>query len=98
MNVQKFLVVVAATVVICVTAESADAQLFRNWRSATNSSVWAQPRVVTSVPRTTTRATARPVTGYGANFHRNFVIRQEQQKALRTGVPPRSRGNILWAR
>ncbi|MDB4766930.1 hypothetical protein OAG71_04500 [bacterium] len=98
MNIQRFLIAIAAVFTICIAAESADAQIFRNWRSKTNSNVWSQPRVVSSFPRTTTRATARPVTGYGTNLHRNFTIRQEQLRTQRTGLPPHSRGNILWAR
>ena len=45
----------------------------------------------------TSKSLPRPVTGYGANFHRNFVIRQELQRAKR-GLPVRNTGNILWAR
>lgn len=39
----------------------------------------------------------RPVTGYGANLHRNFILKQELRRA-RAGHPVRSRGNILWYR
>jgi hypothetical protein len=47
------------------------------------------------------RSSARtpvPVTGYGANIHRNYMIRRAQKKAAATGIPPRNTGNILWAR
>ena len=44
------------------------------------------------------RSTPRPTTGYGSNLHRNFTIRQEQLRSQRTGLPPRNRGNIRWAR
>jgi hypothetical protein len=38
-----------------------------------------------------------PRTGYGANFHRNFVIRQQQQRTQSGGslIP---RGNVFWRR
>jgi hypothetical protein len=41
--------------------------------------------------------TARPVTGYGANLHRRFVLKQELNRA-KLGQPVRNRGNILWYR
>ena len=40
----------------------------------------------------------QPAYGYGSNLHRNFVIRQAQQKAAATGIQPTNRGNIVWAR
>ena len=40
---------------------------------------------------------ARPVTGYGANIHRNFILKQEARRALQ-GQRVRNRGNILWYR
>lgn len=40
---------------------------------------------------------ARPVTGYGANLHRRFVLKQELKRA-QNGLPVRNRGNILWYR
>lgn len=38
----------------------------------------------------------RPVTGYGANLHRNAVLKQELRRA-QAGKPVRSRGNIRWS-
>lgn len=38
---------------------------------------------------------ARPVTGYGSNIHRNFVLKQEQRRASQ-GRSVRYRGNIRW--
>ena len=40
---------------------------------------------------------ARPVTGYGANLHRRFVLKQELKRAA-SGKSVRYRGNILWSR
>jgi len=42
--------------------------------------------------------TATPVTGYGSNLHRNYMIRRAQKQAAITGIPPRNTGNIYWAR
>ncbi len=48
---------------------------------------------------TTTRyRTPVPVTGYGSNLHRNYMIRRAQQKAAATGIQPRNTGNIYWGR
>jgi hypothetical protein len=46
--------------------------------------------------RSSTRIPA-PRTGYGSNLHRNFVIRQQQQRS-QTGGSLIYRGNILWRR
>ena len=40
---------------------------------------------------------ARPATGYGANIHRTFILKQEARRAL-NGKRVRNRGNILWYR
>jgi len=40
----------------------------------------------------------QPLTGYGSNLHRNYMIRRAQQKSAATGIPPRNTGNIFWAR
>lgn len=96
MTAKQLLIGIATAICILLMAESANAQLFRNFskaRQVTYPTVWSQPRAVppkSSLPQ--------PVTGYSTNLHRNFVIRQEQQKYQKTGVPPRQRGNILWAR
>ncbi len=95
MNVKFMLIGSMAVLVVFLSAQSAHAQWLRNriaGRTINHQNVWAQPRNVTP------KATARPVTGYGTNLHRNFVIRQEQQRTERTGIAPRPRGNILWAR
>lgn len=39
-----------------------------------------------------------PVTGYGSNLHRNYMIRRAQKQSAISGIPPRQTGNILWAR
>ena len=96
----KFLTIAfSAMVMLCLSSQSADAQLFRS-RGIFQSNYYVSPRSssVTHSPSYNRPATPRPVTGYGSNLHRNFVIRQQQQKAAITGVPPRTRGNILWAR
>ena len=52
-----------------------------------------------SSPRSTSyRSYPRPVTGYGANIHRNFTIKQELLRAQRTGRRVRNKGNVLWSR
>ena len=40
---------------------------------------------------------ARPATGYGANIHRNFILKQEARRASQ-GKRVRNRGNIIWYR
>lgn len=40
---------------------------------------------------------ARPVTGYGSNIHRNFILKQESRRAAQ-GKRVRNRGNVLWYR
>ena len=82
-----------AVVVLCVTlsmASTADAQRYRFLRSSPSVSKYSTPTYSARRPR--------PATGYGSNLHRNFIIRQEQQRWQRTGLPPRNRGNVLWAR
>ena len=90
----------SAALIFCLSSATANAQLFRNRAvfqpSYTHvSPSWSSPAYAPSVSRP---AKPRPVTGYGTNLHRNFVIRQEQLRTQRTGLPPRTRGNILWAR
>ena len=86
------LLCVAFCVSLAVDTSSAEAQLFRRGSifSALNTAPTPAPTYRPSTPR--------PVSGYGSNFHRNFVIRQEQQRYARTGLPPRTRGNIYWGR
>ena len=38
----------------------------------------------------------QPAYGYGSNLHRNFTIKQAQQKAAATGIQPKYRGNVRW--
>lgn len=45
-----------------------------------------------------TNRVPQPVSGYGSNLHRNYMIRRAQQKSAITGIPPRNTANILWAR
>lgn len=94
MNPKTLATAIAAFAVVCLSVESAHGQWFRNrmTRQFRPTTTWSQPRTVAR-PQT-----ARPVTGYGTNLHRNFVIRQEQQRSAATGLPPRTRGNIYWAR
>ena len=40
---------------------------------------------------------ARPVSGYGSNIHRNFILKQEAKRASQ-GLRVRNRGNIIWYR
>ena len=40
---------------------------------------------------------ARPATGYGANIHRNFILKQEARRVSQ-GRRVRNRGNVLWYR
>ncbi len=40
---------------------------------------------------------ARPVSGYGSNLHRRFVLKQESRRAQQ-GLPVRNRGNVRWYR
>lgn len=47
--------------------------------------------------RTPSFGGARPATGYGANIHRNFILKQEARRAMK-GNRVRNRGNILWYR
>lgn len=40
----------------------------------------------------------QPVTGYGSNLHRNYMIRRAQKQTAITGIEPRNTANIFWAR
>jgi len=82
------------TTILVGTSMESNAQLFRRSRAVTSgfnsSSFRTAPAVKTSNYRI-----PKPVTGYGANLHRNFVIRQQQQRS-RAGGSLIYRGNILW--
>lgn len=67
------------------TLSTAEAGLFRN-RSRRSRSTTQK-----------TASTPRPVSGYGANFHRRTVIQQELKRA-ESGKSVRNRGNIMWSR
>lgn len=74
-------------------AQDCDAQLFsgRFFQSAPR----PQYKSYTpSVSRTQYRS-VEPVTGYGANFHRNFTVRQQQLR-IESGKPFQKRNNVLW--
>ena len=86
------------TAVLCFSAHSADAQIFGFNRSPVYTNFaprYATSNLTTSAIRS---AAPRPITGYGSNTHRNFVIRQQQLRSIKTGIQPRTRGNVLWAR
>ena len=85
---------VAFGVGMVVDTPTSEAQLFRRGNFSSVRHTAPAPAPVPSYRP----ATPRPVSGHGANFHRNFVIRQEQQRYARTGLPPRTRGNIYWGR
>lgn len=74
-------------------AQDCDAQLFsgRFFQSASRPQFKSY---TPSVSRTQYRS-VEPVTGYGANFHRNFTIRQ-QQLSIESGQPFQKRNNVLW--
>jgi len=83
---------VLATVLVGTSMES-HAQRF--WRSLTGASGFktnSLPAVQTVKPRI-----PQPVTGYGGNIHRNFIIRQ-QQKRSQAGGSLQYRGKVLWRR
>ena len=87
--------IVAATVLIGASMESHAADGF--WRSSRfNSSRYRSTPSWHSTPSFSTNR-AVPVTGYGSNLHRNFVIRQQQQRS-QAGGSLINRGNILWRR
>ncbi len=84
------------TTILIGTSNTSNAQLFRRSNAVvggfSSNNYWNSRPVQTSNYRT-----PRPVTGYGANFHRNFVIRQQQQRS-QAGGSLISRGNVLWRR
>jgi len=40
----------------------------------------------------------QPISGYGSNLHRNYMVRRAQKKWAETGVQPQNTANIRWAR
>ena len=80
------------TTMLVGTSMESHAQSFWKSRAFNSNSFRTGQSVKTSNYRAPT-----PRTGYGANFHRNFVIRQQQQRSQAGGsVIPR--GNVLWRR
>ena len=81
------------------TGETCQAQLFSRvfgWNSRPQANaVQYSPRSV-SPYRSSNRSyrSVEPVTGYGSNLHRNFTIRQQQQRA-QAGLPLINRNNVL---
>ena len=97
---KQIAIIVAAIAILSSASTEAEAQrlfgrFFQN-RPVTRSYTPAFQN--SYVYRPSTNRVPQPVTGYGSNLHRNYVIRREQQRALITGIPPKNRGNILWAR
>ncbi len=90
-----FALFVLTTVLIGTSSES-DAQLFRRSRIVVggfnSSNHWTHQPVQTNNYRKPV-----PVTGYGSNLHRNFVIRQQQQRS-QAGGSLINRNNVLWRR
>ena len=89
----KTSLILSATALLLVfgSLSESQAQLFGRgqWRSR-------RPTVVTPVQRTYVQSrTPQPLTGYGSNFHRNFTIRQQQQR-VQAGKPLQNRNNVLW--
>ena len=87
---------VLAAIVVGTSMESQADRFWRSNRSRTtgfNSSFGtgqtSSYRPSASIPK--------PVTGYGANIHRNFNIRQQQLRS-QAGGSLIYRGNILWRR
>lgn len=82
------------TTILIGTSMESNAQLFRRSRAVSsgfNTSSFRTGRAV----QTSNYRIPKPVTGYGANFHRNFVIRQQQQRS-KAGGSLIYRGNVLW--
>lgn len=88
---------VLAVTLIAASVQSHAADRF--WRSNGFRSSRVQSTPYRSSTRVATPSTRVPTprTGYGSNFHRNFVIRQQQQRS-QAGGSLIYRGNILWSR
>jgi len=87
---------VLTTVLIGTSLESQAQRFWRSNRSVSgfnsNSFRTVQPSTYRAKP-----SIPQPVTGYGANLHRNFIIRQQQQRS-EAGGSLIYRGNVLWRR
>ncbi len=40
----------------------------------------------------------QPLTGYGSNLHRNYMIKRAQKKWAETSIQPQNTANIRWSR
>ena len=96
----QLIAVLSAAIACLIFAQDASAQYYYPQTNYGTSYQSFQPSNRYYSPRHTTnyRSTPRPVTGYGANLHRNFTIKQERLRSQRTGQPVRNRGNLLWYR
>jgi len=84
------------TAILIGTSLESNAQLF--WRSRATSSGFNTNGFQTTYPaQTSNYRVPTPLTGYGSNLHRRFVIRQQQQRS-QAGGSLINRGNILWRR
>lgn len=81
---------VSTVTLIAASVQSHAADRF--WRSNRFRS-----NVYQSTPYRSSTRIPTPVTGYGSNLHRNFMIRQQQQRS-QAGGSLIQRGNILWRR
>jgi len=88
------LTLLVLTTVLIGTSMESQAQLFRRSRAGTSAYSSSNFRTTPTVQSSNYRI-PKPVTGYGANLHRNFVIRQQQQRSA-AGGSLIYRGNILW--
>jgi hypothetical protein len=99
---------------LAFTSTDANAQLFGRIFRPQPSVTYYQPPVTygyqTTVPGyspmvTRSYSTApvtnrmpQPLTGYGSNLHRNYMIKRAQKKWAETGVQPQNTANIRWSR
>ena len=97
---QIAIIVAAISIFGCASTEAQAQRLFgRLFQSRPTVSSNYSPVLNRSYShRPVKKRVPQPATGYSSNLHRSYVIRQEQKRAAITGVPPRNRGNILWAR
>lgn len=98
---KQFVLLFAATLFFGATlAEEANAQLFgRVFRRQVTTQRSFTPTYQSSYSYSPSRTKVpQPVTGYGANLHRNYAIRRAQQRTAITGIPPQNTANILWKR
>lgn len=96
---KQFLLLWAAGIIVTCTSTDAQAQGFfgRVFRSQPTIQNHYTPTRNYYFYTPSTSRVPRPATGYGSNLHRNFQIRQAQQKTVITGIPPQRKPNIQWA-